>query len=322
MIRGLYLSISPVLFRLMAVALLLLSCGGSKPGANVPTAEKNIEDDPLGLLPAPAIAVAVLDAKALFANPSFGKDFAAFVEKFTPVGEEVGFKASRDLDQLTLATYSLQGIDVLGVMHGTFDPQKIKDYAAKHGPVKSGGTMVVSNYAGKDIYTVNNFGLAVLSSSVVLTGTEGAIRRSLDRVRDQKKGRDIPSWMIDTLETKDSAFALAADMGNQVVNLASPLVQIDALGKMKTARFVGNFKDPGINVAGAATYPDPDKAAAAKDQLDKLKKFLPLLAAMRMPQPRNLDVKVAQSDVQITFALDGNELKTFFAESAPLLMPR
>ena len=104
-------------------------------------------------------------------------------------------------------------------------------------------------------------------------------------------------------------------------DIKSPIMAIDGIMQMQRARIIGNFKDPGINVAGAISYADEAKASTAKDQIDKLKKLLPLLGAIGIPSPQDLVLKVDQADVQITFGLDASAISGFLTRTAPGLMP-
>ena len=123
------------------------------------------------------------------------------------MGEEAGFRASRDVEKIYVAAYSLQGADVLGVLVGKFDEAKIKD-AMSSQKTKYGGALVGSPYGGRDVYTVNNFGFAILSNRTALCGTEAAIRRALDRVRDKKTSRDIDAWMVHHARNERSGIRL------------------------------------------------------------------------------------------------------------------
>ena len=116
---------------------------------------------------------------------------------------EAGFQASRDVDRVTFASYSYQGIDVAAIVIGRFDSAKIKLVASAQTPTKGGGTLVVSQYAGRDVYTVNNVGFTLLSDTRAIVGTEQGIRRVLERIKDKRVKRDIAPWMISTLETPE-----------------------------------------------------------------------------------------------------------------------
>ena len=95
-------------------------------------------DDALALLPGNAIAAGTVDARAFFGSQTFGADLAKLVEKYVPIGAEAGFQASRDVDRVTFASYSYQGIDVAAIVIGRFDSAKIKQVAASQTPTKGG----------------------------------------------------------------------------------------------------------------------------------------------------------------------------------------
>ena len=80
---------------------------------------------------------------------------------------------------------------------------------------------------------------------------------------------------------------------------------------LKAARLVGNFKDPGLNIAATLTYPDPNAAKDNADQVKKTASMASLLALVGAPQLKNLDIKTQEADVQITFGVDDAALRTF-----------
>src|SRR5262249_54647110 len=132
---------------------LLVACGGNNPGPVTAKAASNGMDDALALLPGNAIAVGTMDARAVFSSQTFGADFTKFVEHYFPFGQEAGFQASRDIDRVTFGSYSYSGIDAAAVVIGRFDDAKIHQAAAAHTPTKSGGYLVQSQYAGRDVFT-------------------------------------------------------------------------------------------------------------------------------------------------------------------------
>jgi hypothetical protein len=86
------------------------------------------------------------------------------------------------------------------------------------------------------------------------------------------------------------------------------------------ARIVGDFKPPGMTIAGALTFSDEKQAAAGADGVRQAAS-LANLAAMTgvVPQIQNLDVNAAATDVQYKFAVDDRSLRSFLG-SVPALL--
>ena len=96
------------------------------------------------------------------------------------------------------ASYSYQGIDVAAIVIGRFDSAKIKQVAVGADADEGRRPLVVSQYAGRDVYTVSNVGFTLLSDTRAIVGTEQGIRRVLERIKDKRVKRDIAPWMIAT----------------------------------------------------------------------------------------------------------------------------
>jgi hypothetical protein len=291
--------------------------GGDKVDVKSPTAEPAM-DDALSLLPGSAIAVGTVDARAFFSSQTFGSDLAKLVEKYVPIGTEAGFQASRDVDRVTFASYSYQGIDVAAIVIGRFDSAKIKLVAANQTPTKNGGTLVVSQYTGRDVYTVNNIGFTLLSDTRAIVGTEQGIRRVLERINDKRVKRDIAPWMISTVETSGAAVAVAADFASTPIppenakQIPSPLIT-----NLKAARLVATFKD-GVNLAGSITYADAASAESSAAVVKQSMGYAKLLAVFGI-KLQNVDIKTDKSDVQVSLLVDDQSLRALLA-NVPSLM--
>lgn len=302
-----------------AAALLgLPACGGGdKTEAKSPSAEAAM-DDALALLPGNAIAAGTVDARAFFSSQTFGADLAKLVEKYVPIGAESGFQASRDVDRVTFASYSYQGIDVAAIVIGRFDSAKIKQVATNQTPTKSGGTLVISQYTGRDVYTINNVGFTLLSDTRAIVGTEQGIRRVLERIKDKRVKRDLAPWMISTIETSGAAFAVAADFASTPIppetakQIPSPLVT-----NLKAARLVASFKD-GVTLAGSITYADAASAEASAAVVKQSMGYAKLLAVFGI-KLQNVDIKTEKSDVQVSLLVDDQSLRALLA-NVPSLM--
>ncbi|MCL2777635.1 MAG: hypothetical protein FWD73_06495 [Polyangiaceae bacterium] len=302
----------------MLMALCLVACGGK--GAEAPAAS-NPMNDALALLPGNAIGLGTVDARTVFANPTFGSDLAALVERLVPIGPEAGFQASRDVDRVTFGSYSYQGVDVAAIVIGRFDETKIKQAVSNHASTSSGsgaglgtgsmaGSMiVVSQYAGRDIYTVNNVGFTLLSNTMALAGTESGMRRVLERIQDGRVRRDVAPWMIETVETQGAAFAAVGDFTTTPMPAdVTRQIPLAFMQNLKAARVVGSFKNQGVELAGSMSYPDAQAAQAASKSVQQVlgSRLLFAIAGIKM---RSVDVKVEASDVQVVLDVGDSSLR-------------
>lgn len=301
---------------LLLTSVALVGCPGpDKTEVKGPAGADAAMDDALALLPGSAIAAGTVDARAFFGSPTFGADLAKLVEKYVPIGPEAGFLASRDVDRVTFGTYSYQGLDVAAIVVGRFDGAKIKQVAASQTPTKAGVPLVVSQYAGRDVYTVNNIGFTLLSDTRAIVGTEQGIRRVLERIKDKRVQRDIAPWMIATIETPGAAVAVVGDFATQPIPAElSRQVPMPFMQGLKAVRVVGTFKD-GVQMAGSFTYPEAasaETASASVKQTASLTKWLAIFGI----KVQNVDIKVEKTDVQFSFGVDDQSLRQLLA-SAP-----
>lgn len=306
-------------FLFVLFSFLLVACGGdAKNGAKVPSADTGM-DDAFALLPGNAIAVGTIDARAFFGSQSFGSELAKLVEKYLPLGPESGFQASRDVDRVTFASYSYQGIDAAAVVIGRFDEAKIKQVALQQTPTKSGGMLVASQYAGRDVYTINNVGFTILSSTKAIAGTESGIRRVLERIKDGRVKRDIAKWMLETVETQGVAAAIAGDFATQPIPAeALRQVPIAFVQSMTALRVLITFKEPGVQIAGSLSYPDVNAAATATEQVKQaagMSKWLALIGI----KIQNVEIKTEKQDVQVKLEVDDQSLRQLLASVPQLL---
>jgi hypothetical protein len=310
---------------LLALSILSLGsfgagCSGDKTtDVKSPTGEASL-DDALALLPGNAIGAGTVDARAFFGSQSFGADLARLVEKYVPIGAEAGFQASRDVDRVTFASYSYQGLDVAGIAIGRFDSAKIKAVAASQTPTKSGAPLVTSQYAGRDVYTVSNVGFTLLSDTRAIVGTEQGIRRVLERIKDKRVKRDIAPWMITTIETPGAALAAVADFATQPMPAeAARQIPLPFMQGLKAARVVATFKD-GVQIAGSLTYPDAAAAETASQSVKQTANLTKWLAVFGI-KVQNVDIKVEKTDVQVSLGVDDQSLRQLLASAPQWLGP-
>ncbi len=303
----------------LAVAVALAACGPKEGGGGAKNAEQAQPlDDALAVLPGGAIAVGTIDARAFYGSQTFGADLARITEKYIPIGDEAGFKASRDVDRVTFATYAYSGVDVAAVVVGRFDEAKIKAAAASHTATKGGSVIVASQYMGRDVYTVSNVGFTLISADHAIAGTEAGIRRVLERIHDKRVKRDITPWMIQTVETQGAAAAVAADFATQPMPQAV-VAQIPAPNAkdLRAARVVATF-DNGVKLAAALTFVDEASAQAASQTVKQAGQYSKWLAIIGV-KVQNFDVAVEKADVQVKLAVDDQSLRALLAQSSQFL---
>lgn len=316
-----------MLRKFLGLSAVLVACGGG--GANQPpptlasasasasaapiTAE-TLEKDPLALFPSGALGMFAIDAKAFYASQSAGPAVAQLAEKYFPIGSECGFSASKDLDRVQGGFYSMQGADVLATLSGRFDEAKIAAAAQAKTQLHMGGVVVASQYAGRTMYTVADAGFTVLSPHLVLAGTKTTIKRALERIADRKLAHDAPAWMLQTLATPNAAAALAVDTKGMPLTSLTGGFPLKGTDGMTAVRLLANFQPPGMHVAGAATYMDEAHAKTGAEGLKALSSstaFTVLTSAMGVTL-KDVVITPAQSDAQISFAVDDSSLKNLF----------
>jgi hypothetical protein len=233
-----------------------------------PVDAATIDRDPLALLPSGAIMLGYLDAATLFTS-KLGPDAGKLLQALLPLGPEANFVPARDVIRAYGGVYAMQGADFCAVLQGNFDTDAIRRAAESRKVTISGAPLVKSTYANNDLFTAGNIGFVLLTSHTVLTGNETGMRRALDRLRDGKLQRSVPSWMIDLLGTQGAAFAAAGDLSTQPAVDAATSSLPFASG-LRLVRVLGNFKPPGLNFAGALTYKDAQSAATGASTLGNL----------------------------------------------------
>jgi hypothetical protein len=146
------------------------------------------------------------------------------------------------------------------------------------------------------------------------------IRRTIERLKDGTTTRSQPKWMLETIETSNAAFAGAADFANQPIGAAAVgMIPLPWVKSLKAARLIGNFHDPGLNIAATLTYPDGATAQSSSDDVKRTAAAANLLALIGAPQLKNLEIKPQDSDVQVKFAVDDASLRQFMGNVSAYL---
>jgi hypothetical protein len=272
-----------------------------------------IDRDPIALLPSGVIALATLDATAMFRS-RWGPEVADLVQRLLPLGPESNFVARRDVARIYGGVYAMQGADFCAVIQGNFDAAAIRRAADARAVTVLGAPLVKSQYAGNDLYTSANIGFVVVTDHTVIAGNETGMRRALDRIRVGPLQRSVPAWMADLSASKNATLTLAADVG------AEPTVQgaagmLGFLGGLRQVRVLGNFEPPGFNLAGSLTYGDPQAVARADEALKKLQSVVQLaslftsFAGISIP---DVHTAAQANDLAFTVALDDGMLRGLF----------
>ena len=276
-----------------------------------------IDADPLALLPSQPIAVATLDAKALFAS-QFGSQLSAYFAKNFPLGQEAGFVPERDLERIVAGAYSFSSLDGVAVLRGTFSHEQIVAAAERNAITPLGVPLVRSRYAGNDVFTAGNVGLTLLTPRTLLVGTETAMRRAMDRIRDDRLRREVPAWIVQLLETEKASLVAAGDLEGSTATAAIAR-ELAFLDGVKNFRVLGNFDPPGINLAGALTYPDAAAAGRGANLLQtvgQLSGVMNMFAFLGMSSPvRKLESRVVENDLQFVAALDAQSVTRLLAQN-------
>ncbi len=299
-------------------------CGGGAGGARPVTpsslTDAQIDADPLALLPGAAVLIASVDAHAFYSSDTVGAQMATLSEQLFPIGDESGFKASRDIDRIIAGTYSLEGLDVSAVVTGRFDQAKIKQAALAHTPTHGGGVVTESQYAGRSVYMVGDAGFAVLTPKTALAGTQTGIRRALDRIQDGKVKHDVPSWAEDTMNTPNAAVTVTGDFTQPLSTAAIGAFSIPFVKGLTRIRSVADFKAPGMHVAATLTYDDGASATAAAGAIEQGATLVNALAITGLtPRLGDFTVNTTDANVQGSFSVDDQAMKKLLGQASSYL---
>src|SRR5512145_1988941 len=207
---------APLLLPALMLTGFVLGCGGAQESI-VPTVasraptQAEIDADPLALLPGGVVGFARIEAPEAF-RTAFGPNVLQLARQLAPLPPSSGFVMERDLERVFLGFYSIQGADLAGVAVGHFDLEAIRAAAQSALTPTAGASLVQSPYAGQTLYTVSNMGFCVLTARTALFGSETGIRRALDRIREGRAQRRLPTWTNDLLDSKQAPIGLGIDL--------------------------------------------------------------------------------------------------------------
>jgi hypothetical protein len=299
-----------------------LACGGSRDvilrtAAGKEATAEDIDREPLWLLPPGGVGWLHLEV-APTASSELGQSVLAELRARFPLPEAAGFVFERDVARFSLASYSMQGFDFAGVATGRFDAARIEAAASE---IKAGSVappLVKSQYAGRSLFTAASVGFVILTSQTALFGNETGLRRCLDRIAESRVADDLPAWVKELLMTPNAAFSLGADL--QASPLTAALAgRLSALRGASTARGLGNFDPPGINLAGTIGHADHDAARATAAALLQAGGSLNIYGRLfGLGQPiQKLETQAVGNDTQLVLAVDGRAVRVLMQKFLP-----
>ncbi len=294
-----------------------------KTGADAELSEAGIDDDPVRLLPGDAIGVLSIDAPALF-NSRFGDQIRAVVEKRLPLPPSAEFEPKRDLDHVWLGFYSMQGADMAGVAVGRFDPEKIEASADGVQPTALGVPVVKTSYAKRTLYTAGTVGFSILTRKTALVGNDTGMRRALDRIEEGRARRQLPPYMDKLLAASKAPVIGGFDFTSSPLPDATRK-ELPFLNGIDTLSLVGNFDDPGLNLAGTLTYDDADAAQRGAQNLVSMRqlveRYATFLALLGIGNPvRRLEAEPKDRDVSFVAAIDGAAVAALLDKAQAMFM--
>jgi hypothetical protein len=279
-----------------------------KTGADKRLTEADIDADPVRLLPAAAVGVLYVDLRALFAS-RFGDKLYGIAQKRAPLPAAAGFDAKRDLEKAWLGFYSMQGADVAGVAVGTFDRARIEAAADGTATTPLGQKVAKTTYAKRQLYTAGNLGFSVLTAKTALCGNDIGMRRALDRIEEGRARRQLPPNMAKLFVEPKTPIVGAADLTSSPLSDAARR-ELAFMDGVKTLSLVGNFEEPGLNLAGTLTYADEAAATRGAHNVATLRatleRYATFMALLGIAQPiKKLQAQVQGVDVAFVVAVDG-----------------
>ncbi|MEY2932568.1 MAG: hypothetical protein RL033_3317, partial [Pseudomonadota bacterium] len=307
---------------LLVLALLNPACGSgpevilrTAAGAKVTAAD--VDRNPLQLLPPGSIAWFHLDV-ANSAQSELGQHVLTDLEARFPLPADSGFSFRRDVRELDVATYSIQGLDFAGVALGSFDPAKIAAASLEQRGGALAPGLIKSEYAGRTLFTAQNVGFTILTPHTALFGNEIGMRRCLDRISDGRVADELPGWVKELMTSPNAAFAFGGDLSGNAVTATLPR-RFALLEGASQLRAVGNFTEPGINLAGTIQHADPNAAQHSATALLDVGSSVNVYAQLfGFGQPlRKLETRAVGNDTQLVLAVDAAAIKLLMKRFLP-----
>lgn len=301
---------APAWALLAALTSFWLGCGRSpeiilRTAGGAEVSAEDIDREPLWLLPPGGVGWLHLEMEPA-ARSELGQYVLADVRARFPVPESSGLSLERDVTRVTLATYSMQGVDFVGVARGRFDRERIAASALEYRGGPFAPQLVKSTYAGRTLFLAQSVGFAIITPQTAIFGNEVGIRRSLDRIAESRVADDVPGWAKELLATPNATFSAGVDLSASAVTAALP-GRLAPLRGASVARAVGNFEAPGINLAGTISHADHESARGSAASLLQVGGSVNIYGRLLgLGQPiRKLETQAVGNDTQVVLAVDG-----------------
>jgi hypothetical protein len=129
--------------------------------------------------------------------------------------------------------------------------------------------------------------------------------------------------MTDLLATPNAPLVVGGDLTSNPVPAAAR-DELSFTEGLETIALVGNFGDPGINLAGTLSYGDAPAAERGAQNLvavrSSLDRYAPFLALVGIPQPiRKLDAQPKEKTVAFVSAVDGAAVAVLLDKAQELM---
>ncbi|HXX68874.1 MAG TPA: hypothetical protein VEK07_16930 [Polyangiaceae bacterium] len=306
----------------LVASALILSC---KPAGSAVNLHRDVDSDPVALLPPGPALVASVDVRALFRVQALVESATQVVRALLPLDDSSGFDGSRDVDRLIVAQYrapSAEGscsIEYVVAAIGRLDPERL----AAVRTTRDGLPIVSEHYAGFSLQSAGQVSYAALSRRLLLVGTRGGVRRALDRTGARALDRVVKPWVADTIETSGAALSVAADFESAPITTgAVGAIDLSWMGGLRIAHVTGNFQPPGMTLAATLSYADAGQATRGADGLRTLARWVktvgPLIGDVHL---QDLQIASQDHDLHCTFVLDDSTLRTLGVVALRLLPP-
>lgn len=283
--------------------------------------EAEVDRDAFRLLPPGAVVWFRVEAPALFGSP-VGAEVSKFMKEALPFATGAGIDPKEDVELVIGAMYATVGSDVVLICKGEFEKETTARAIASN-PVSVLKKPIVSvQFSGAEMYVVDQVAMSILTDRTMVFGSQLGVRRVLERVEEHRLERNIPTWFEALVEDGGSTAQIGIDLDAQPIP-ATLGEKVNFMKGLRAARILGNFEEPGLNLAGTLTYRTPQESKQAAETLSGIKEDLDryelLIRALGISQPlRRVEAEATDKDTQVVAAIEGAALTQLMKNGAEL----